>query len=112
MSQTRVRFSTSGVVLEGILEKPKGEAPFPAVAVCHPHPLYGGDMYNNVVSVICQALARESIATLRFNFRGVGQSEGNHEEGIGEQEDVRAAMDSWPKAWHITETTLLYMSPP
>ena len=92
MSQTRVRFSASGIVLEGIFEKPKGETSFPAVVVCHPHPLYGGDMYNNVVSVICQALGQESIATLRFNFRGVGQSEGNHEEGIGEQEDVRAAL--------------------
>jgi alpha/beta superfamily hydrolase len=93
MSQTRVRFSASGIVLEGIFEKPKGETSFPAVVVCHPHPLYGGDMYNNVVSVICQGLAQESIATLRFNFRGVGRSEGNHEEGVGEQDDVRAALD-------------------
>jgi alpha/beta superfamily hydrolase len=93
MSQTHVRFSASGVVLEGIFERPKVDAPLPAVAVCHPHPLYGGDMHNNVVSVICQALAQESIATLRFNFRGVGRSEGDHEEGIGEQDDVRAALD-------------------
>lgn len=92
-AQHRVRFSASGIVLEGIFERPAGEQPCPAVVVCHPHPLYGGDMYNNVVSVICQALARESIATLRFNFRGVGRSEGDHEEGIGEQEDVRAALD-------------------
>jgi alpha/beta superfamily hydrolase len=93
MSQTHVRFSASGIVLEGILEKPEGEPPVPAVAVCHPHPLYGGDMYNNVVSVICQALAQESVASLRFNFRGVGRSEGNHEEGVGEQDDVVAALD-------------------
>jgi len=92
-AQDHVRFSASGIVLEGIFEKPKGEAPFPAVVVCHPHPLYGGDMYNNVVSVICQALAQESIATLRFNFRGVGRSEGNHEEGVGEKDDVVAALD-------------------
>ena len=91
--QNHVRFSATGVVLEGIFERPKGESPCPAVVVCHPHPLYGGDMYNNVVSVICQALARESIATLRFNFRGVGRSEGDHEEGIGEQVDVSAALD-------------------
>ncbi len=91
--QSQVRFSASGIVLEGIFERPKAEAPFPAVVVCHPHPLYGGDMYNNVVSVICQALAQESIATLRFNFRGVGRSEGEHEEGVGEQTDVSAALD-------------------
>ena len=91
--QDHVRFSASGVILEGVFERPKGETPFPAVVVCHPHPLYGGDMYNNVVSVICQFLAQESIAALRFNFRGVGRSEGDHEEGIGEQDDVRAALD-------------------
>ncbi len=78
---------------KGFSRNLKGRRPFPAVVVCHPHPLYGGDMYNNVVSVICQALAQESIATLRFNFRGVGRSEGNHEEGVGEQDDVVAALD-------------------
>ncbi len=91
--QTPVRFAACGIVLEGILERPRSGGPCPAVAVCHPHPLYGGDMYNNVVAVICQALARESIATLRFNFRGVGRSEGSHEEGIGEQDDVKGALD-------------------
>ena len=91
--QSQVRFPASGIVLEGVFERPKGEAPVPAVVVCHPHPLYGGDMHNNVVAVICQALAQVSIATLRFNFRGVGRSEGSHEEGIGEQDDVRGALD-------------------
>jgi alpha/beta superfamily hydrolase len=91
--QSRVRFPASGIVLEGVFERPKGEATVPAVAVCHPHPLYGGDMHNNVVEVICQALAQVSVATLRFNFRGVGRSEGSHEEGIGEQDDVRGALD-------------------
>ncbi len=91
--QTQVRFPASGVVLEGVFEMPKAGVPVPAVAVCHPHPLYGGDMYNNVVAVICQALARESVATLRFNFRGVGRSEGSHEDGVGEQDDVRGALD-------------------
>jgi alpha/beta superfamily hydrolase len=92
-AQDHVRFSASGIVLEGIFERPKEGPSCPAVVVCHPHPQYGGDMYNNVVSVICQALAKESIATLRFNFRGVGRSEGSHEEGVGEQDDVRAALD-------------------
>lgn len=91
--QTQVRFPASGVVLEGVLERPESGGPFPAVAVCHPHPLYGGDMYNNVVAVICQALSGASVATLRFNFRGVGRSEGRHEDGVGEQADVRGALD-------------------
>ena len=65
---------------------------FPAVIVCHPHPLYGGDMSNNVVLAICQELAQQSIAALRFNFRGVGESGGTFGEGIAEQEDVKAAL--------------------
>lgn len=55
-------------------------------------------MSNNVVFAICQALARQSIAALRFNFRGVGNSGGTFGEGIAEQEDVRAALD------HVTST--------
>ncbi len=61
--------------------------------VCHPHPLYGGDMSNNVVSAICRALAKKSLLALRFNFRGVGRSQGGYSGGRGEQEDVRAALD-------------------
>ncbi len=63
------------------------------LVVTHPHPLYGGDMHNNVVEVICNAYQEKGYSTLRFNFRGVGQSEGGYEEGIGEQDDVRAAID-------------------
>lgn len=87
-----VKFSGDGLELEGILHLPQEDAPFPAVVVCHPHPLYGGDMYNNVVTTICHSLAEASIAALRFNFRGVGRSQGEFCEGIGEQEDVKAAI--------------------
>ena len=87
-----MRFPGAGLELEGILHLPKGDGPFPAVAVCHPHPLYGGDMDNNVVLAICYALAEASLAALRFNFRGVGRSQGDFAEGIGEQEDVIAAL--------------------
>jgi len=62
------------------------------VVVCHPHSLYGGEMNNNVVVPICQALAQASIASLRFNFRGVGASQGKFADGIGEREDVAAAI--------------------
>jgi alpha/beta superfamily hydrolase len=92
VTQEYVRFSGAGLELEGILHLPAGEGPFPAVAMCHPHPLYGGDMHNNVVLAICHALAEASIAALRFNFRGVGQSEGDFAEGIGKQEDVVSAL--------------------
>jgi alpha/beta superfamily hydrolase len=62
-------------------------------AVCHPHPLFGGTMHNKVVYQASKALHLRDIPVLRFNFRGAGQSEGVHDRGIGEQEDVRAALD-------------------
>ena len=92
VTQKYVRFSGAGLELEGILNLPAGEGSFPAVAVCHPHPLYGGDMHNNVVLAICHALTEVSIAAFRFNFRGVGSSEGDFAEGVGEQEDVISAL--------------------
>lgn len=78
--------------MEGEWHLPQGKGPFPVVVVCHPHPLYGGDMSNNVVVAICQALSQQAIAAFRFNFRGVGNSEGSFGRGIGEQEDVKAAL--------------------
>src|SRR5215813_5622102 len=63
-----------------------------AAIVCHPHPLFGGTMHNKVVYRIAQAFERRGYATLRFNFRGAGKSEGTHDEGRGEQDDLRAAI--------------------
>lgn len=80
------------IQLEGVWHFPQTTSPLAAVVVCHPHPLYGGNMSNNVVRSICQALAQRSIAALRFNFRGAGQSEGTFGDGISEQEDVSAAL--------------------
>ena len=58
----------------------------------HPHPLYGGDMDNDVVGTIVRTYQEKGYSTLRFNFRGVGLSEGVHDQGEGEQDDVRAAI--------------------
>jgi len=62
-----------------------------AVIVTHPHPLYGGNMQNPVVESVCRAFYKNGAATLRFDFRGVGKSDGAHDQGIGEQDDVLAA---------------------
>ncbi|UCF95513.1 MAG: dienelactone hydrolase family protein [Desulfobacterales bacterium] len=62
------------------------------VVITHPHPLYGGDMHNTVVLSIMAAYRKQGYTTLRFNFRGVGNSQGFYDKGIGEQEDVRAAL--------------------
>ena len=68
-------------------------APVDRVAiVCHPHPLYGGTMHNKVVYRIARTFLEAGFAVLRFNFRGVGLSEGIHDEGRGEEDDLRAAM--------------------
>jgi alpha/beta superfamily hydrolase len=61
--------------------------------VCHPHPLFGGTMHNKVVYQAAKALHEQGAPVLRFNFRGAGLSEGQHDKGRGEQEDVRAALD-------------------
>ena len=92
MNETRVTFPCSDLSLDGRLSVPEGDIPIPGVVVCHPHPLMGGMMDNNVVFAICDSLCDASIATLRFNFRGVGRSQGMHDDGIGEQDDIAAAL--------------------
>ena len=93
MTVSAVKFPCRDIVLEGIWHLPDGEGGFPVVIVCHPHPLYGGDMYHPIVVGICNELVRRNIAALRFNFRGVGKSGGAYAEGIGEREDVKAAIE-------------------
>ena len=78
--------------LEALLEEPEDQAPRQAVLLCHPHPLYGGTMHNKVVFRLARGLRRAGLVVLRFNFRGVGQSEGEHAHMQGEVEDARAAL--------------------
>ena len=78
--------------LEGLLNSGRDDAPFSAL-VCHPHPAGGGTMHNKVVYHAMKALSSFGLPVLRFNFRGTGLSEGDHDQGHGEQEDVRAALD-------------------
>jgi alpha/beta superfamily hydrolase len=79
-----------GLTLEGALALPAGA--HLGVVICHPHPLYGGDMESPVVVTAVAACARAGLATLRFNFRGVGGSGGAWDEGRGERDDIRAAV--------------------
>ena len=79
--------------LEAILKEPR-TGPHKGVAlVLHPHPLGGGTMHNKVVFRAAAALNDAGLITLRINFRGVGQSTGQHDEGRGERDDVRAGLD-------------------
>ncbi len=78
--------------LEAILKEPAGERKGVAL-VCHPHPLGEGTMHNKVVFRTAAGLLDAGLLALRFNFRGVGLSTGTHDDGNGEKEDVRTALD-------------------
>src|SRR6266478_5988199 len=87
--------------LEALLNAGAPEAAYAAL-VCHPHPLFGGTLHNKVVFHAMKALNSFGFPVLRFNFRGTGLSEGEHANGVGEVEDVRAAID-----WLAHEFTLI-----
>jgi len=87
--EDRIAFSNGALAIEGLLQK---NSETRGVAIAHPHPLYGGNMHNNVVMAISQAYQKLGYTTLRFNFRGVGGSQGSYGDGIGEQEDAKAAI--------------------
>lgn len=81
--------------IEGMLRLPENATDkVPGVVVCHPHPRYGGDMNNNVVLGLTERLTRDGFAVLRFNFRGVGGSEGSFDWGGGETDDADAALET------------------
>src|ERR1700719_1688941 len=73
--------------------------PVGVAVICHPHPLGGGSLHNKVVFRAARGLENANIATLRFNFRGVGASAGTHDKGEGEQSEVMAPID-WVKKKH------------
>jgi alpha/beta superfamily hydrolase len=72
-----------------------------AALVCHPHPLYGGTVHNKVVYHAMKALSSFGFPVLRFNFRGAGLSEGKHDDGRGEADDVRAALAWLKQEFHL-----------
>ena len=84
-----IQFISKGLEIEGLMGKKQGDK---GVVVTHAHPLYGGDMHNNVVEWITSVYQAHNYTTLRFNFRGVGKSQGDHDNGVGEQEDVISAI--------------------
>jgi hypothetical protein len=85
--------------LEALLNTGRPDAPYAAL-ICHPHPLAGGTLHNKVVYHAMKAFAVFGLPVLRFNFRGVGRSQGAHDHGHGEQDDVRAALDWLDAEFH------------
>ena len=88
--------------IEALLETPPGDNPRYVAVICHPHPLHQGTFMNKVVHTLSRALNDLGVPAVRFNFRGVGASEGKYGEGIGETEDALAVIDwtaqRWPSA--------------
>jgi len=88
--EERICWNNGSLKIEGMLGKqPGGDG----VVICHPHPLMGGSMHNNVVEAIRDAFTLQNYTTLRFNFRGAGNSTGNYDEGRGEQSDILSAQE-------------------
>jgi alpha/beta superfamily hydrolase len=88
--------------LEGVVEAPRPGAAERVAVVCHPHPQYGGTMTNKVVHMLAKSFNELGATSIRFNYRGVGASEGSYDEGNGETDDALAVLDwaqrRWPQA--------------
>jgi len=78
--------------LESVLEEPEDREPREAFLLCHPHPQGGGTMHNEVVYRMARGLRHAGAVVLRFNYRGVNMSEGQYDQGIGETDDARTAL--------------------
>jgi alpha/beta superfamily hydrolase len=87
--EEKVIIESGELKLEGLLNRTSPER---AVVVTHPHPLYGGEMHNPVVETTAQVYGQKGYTALRFNFRGAGDSQGRYDDGLGEQQDVHAAL--------------------
>ena len=85
----KIKFLSENYELEGLLNKRTEDK---GVVITHPHPLYGGNMYDMVVETIVHVYQIKGYSTLKFNFRGVGNSQGHYDNGIGEQKDVLTAL--------------------
>jgi alpha/beta superfamily hydrolase len=90
MKEEEVLFPSGPLLLEGRYAPSESVR---GVVVTHPHPLMGGSLENNVVETLLETFFHQGYATLRFNFRGVGRSGGRYDEGMGEQDDLLAAVD-------------------
>jgi len=89
MVEEPVFFESTNIKIEGLFCLMPGDR---GVVITHPHPLYGGNMYNNIVESLVRVYQLVGYTTLRFNFRSVGSSEGEYDNGVGEREDVKAAL--------------------
>ena len=95
MTPTNIRLPSPIGELEAIYTEP--DAARAGIVLCHPHPQYGGTMHDAVIGIVERAALEHGFATLKFNFRGVGASAGRYDSGVGEVDDVLAAV-GWLRA--------------
>jgi alpha/beta superfamily hydrolase len=107
LKKKNVVIDSGGLRLEACLDLPKeGSSPFPGVVLCHPNPAYGGEMHNNVIMAVTWALTEVGIACLRYNSRGVGNSQGELGGGLPERDDGRAAVSFLAEQPEVDPTRL------
>jgi len=101
-SVERLQLPGPAGTLEALIETPQNAAAAAFGVICHPHPVYGGTLDNKVVYMLARTFQELGLPTIRFNFRGVGASEGAFDNGIGETDDVLAVIahgrERWPRA--------------
>jgi uncharacterized protein len=108
MNYKDVSIPCGTLTLEGVLDTPDAAGnPAPAAVLCHPHPMFGGNMHNNVIRALKKGLNQRGLICLRFNFRGTGQSWGTHDNGKGEIDDVLAAVDFLHTLDHVDPNRLI-----
>jgi uncharacterized protein len=93
MKEEKIFFPSGEIRLEGLIRTNEALSARGGMILCHPHPLHGGEMHHPVIDSGVNASFEAGFSSLRFNFRGVGESEGGYSDGEGEKEDVRAAIE-------------------
>lgn len=101
-----VRIAGPAGALEALVELPASAAPRRVAIICHPHPLHGGALTNKVVYTLARSLQARGAVAVRFNYRGVGTSEGQYDDGVGEIEDAMAAIAYAAERWPGTSLIL------
>jgi len=109
MKEEKIFFPSAGIKLEGLIRTNEALSARGGVILCHPHPLHGGDMHNPVITSGVEASCEAGFSTLRFNFRGVGESEGGYSDGAGEKEDVGAAVECLDATFRERDHSLIVL---
>ncbi len=109
MNEKKVLIPNGAIQLEGLISIHEALSLKDGVIFCHPHPQYGGDMDNPVITTAVKAASEEGLSTLRFNFRGVGESGGSYGEGTGEQEDVEAVIEYFNSRLKVNAPSLILL---